>query len=308
MTEMRPSKNIRQKFYTDYNDKSEFASKARLLQSIWRNENGYDFEKFGNFIKLDFAKNTGANFLTDKIFEIVKNEVANKHITGKVIKEPRIWNNLLSSQPLAFNIFGELSINLNLATSVFRRVFPDRKVKHINKIDFEYSPGRKNQKYTGDSSAFDVFVEYENSLSDKCFFGIEVKYAEDLNDKPATHKNTYTEISNESGVFNMAMVEVLKEKPIQQIWRDHLLVLSMFIKNNDFNRGDFIYLYPSDNSNCAKGIEQYKMTFNENKESYFIPLTLEKLASTIKTISNEKWINEFINRYLNFEKISYTST
>lgn len=69
-------------------------------------------------MKLDFAKETGAIFLTNGIFEIVKFEVKNKHIDGKVIKEPRIWNNLLSSQPLAFNLYGELKRDLELATSV----------------------------------------------------------------------------------------------------------------------------------------------------------------------------------------------
>src|SRR6056297_2169548 len=104
---MKPKKELRIKYHTDYADQSEFSSKARLLQSIWRAEKGFDFEKYGNFIPIDFAKETGANYLTDSIFEIVKDEVKNAKNVGKVISEPRIWNNLLSSQPLAFNLFAE---------------------------------------------------------------------------------------------------------------------------------------------------------------------------------------------------------
>jgi len=188
---MNPDKELRKKYGTDYYDKTDFASNARLLQSIWRTENGFEFEKYGNFLKLDFAKETGANFLTKEIFEIVKFEVKNKHIDGKVIQEPRIWNNLLSSQPLAFNLFGELKINKELATIIFKKLYPERNLKRVTVIEFEYSPGRKNMKYTGDSSAFDVFIEYETEKNKKGFFGIEVKYAEDLNDEPSTHKNTY---------------------------------------------------------------------------------------------------------------------
>ncbi len=305
---MKPSKELRKKYETDYNDRTDFSSEARLLQSIWRTEKGYDFDKYGNFLELNFAKETGVNFLTNGIYEIVKQEVQNKHTDRKVIKEPRIWNNLLSSQPLAFNIFGELKLNLKLATSTFKVLYPDRKIKNVTAIEFEYSPGRKNLKYTGDSSAFDVFVVYVNELIENCFFGIEVKYAENLLDEPATHKKTYEEISIQSEIFNMTMLDKLKEKPIQQIWRDHLLVLSMFIKNKDYKTGDFIYLYPSENDNCKLGVELYSQTFKTNKENYFKPLTLEKLIDTIKSFCSDNWIDEFINRYLKFEKINNASS
>lgn len=305
---MKPDKELRKKYETDYkNEKSDFASNARLLQSIWRTEKGFEFEKYGNFLKLDFAKETGANFLTNGILEIVQFEVDNKHIDGKVIKEPRIWNNLLSSQPLAFNIFGELKRDLELATFVFKELYPDREINKTTSIEFEYSPGRRNPKYTGDSSAFDVFVEYENKLNQKCFFGIEVKYAEDLNDEPATHKDSYVYISEKSEIFEMSNLPNLKEKPIQQVWRDHLLTLSLFVTNNDYKIGDFIYLYPSENLNCKLGIEKYKSTFKESIETYFKPLTIEKLVETIKNHCSDKWIIDFENRYLKFEKIENAS-
>jgi hypothetical protein len=304
---MKPNKELRKQFETDYSDNSEFSSNARLLQSIWRVEKGYDFEKYGNFLKEDFSKKIGANFLTENIFDIVKTEVKNKHIDRKMIKEPRIWNNLLSSQPLAFNLFGELKLNLKLATKVFKTLYPFRNIEKIKTIEFEYSPGRKNPKYTGDGSAFDVFVTYENENSQKGFFGIEVKYAENLKDNPSTHKETYEIISEKSGVFDLSQIQKLKEKPIQQIWRDHLLTLSLFITNNDYSIGDFIYLYPTKNTECKDGISQYKQIFKDNVENYFIPLTIEKLTETIKNYCDDKWINEFEDRYLNFSKIEKAS-
>ena len=221
----------------------------------------------------------------------------------KVIKEPRIWNNLLSSQPLAFNLFGELKLDAELTTKIFQDLYPIRNIKNVTSILFEYSPGRKNPNYTGDSSAFDVFVEYQNKENKNCFFGIEVKYAEDLNDKPSSHKSSYEKISEKSEIFDLSKLEELKENPIQQIWRDHLLALSLFISNNDYEIGDFIYLYPTDNTNCKNGIEKYIQTFNDSKENYFKPLTLEKLTETIKKHSSENWIGLFENRYLRFEKI-----
>lgn len=304
---MKPDKKLREKYRTNYYDKTDFASSARLLQSIWRTDMGYEYDKYGNFLKVDFAVESGANFLTPGIFEIVKFEVENKHKEGKVIKEPRIWNNLLSSQPLAFNIFGELKLNLDLATSVFQELYSDRSINQVSKIEFEYSPGRKNPKYTGDSSAFDVFIEYESTNRKNGFFGIEVKYAEDLSDEPASHKDSYISISKKAEFFDLSNLKILKAKPIQQIWRDHLLALSLFITNNDYDIGDFIYLYPSNNTNCKSGIEQYQSTFKKNRECYFRPLTIETLVKTIKLFSSNQWIAEFEDRYLNFEKIKNAS-
>ncbi len=304
---MKPPKHLREKYSTNYSDRSSFASKARLLQSIWRTEKGYNFEKQGNYLQLDFAKESGANFLTKEIFELVKHEVANKHINRKVIQEPRIWNNLLSSQPLAFNLYGELKLDLGLATLVFKDLYPERQIDKVTVIEFEHSPGRGNLKYTGDGSAFDVFVVYKNTLKQQCFFGIEVKYAEDLNDAPASHKEVYITIAEMSGIFKIDSLPRLKVKPLQQIWRDHLLALSLFITNEDYAVGDFIYLYPADNLNCVAGIETYKTTLNELGETYFKPLTMEKMVETIKRHFSDKWIEDFEDRYLDFGKIDNVS-
>lgn len=72
---MKPPKHLRINFKTNYPDRSAFASKTRLLQSICRTEKGYELEEkvegkrkevYGNYLKLDFAKESGANFLTQR--------------------------------------------------------------------------------------------------------------------------------------------------------------------------------------------------------------------------------------------------
>ena len=72
----KPSKLTRQKYFTDYSDKSEFASNARLLQSYWRVQNNIKLERtYGNFLSVDQAYCKQLNFLTDKIRETVKKEI-----------------------------------------------------------------------------------------------------------------------------------------------------------------------------------------------------------------------------------------
>jgi len=304
---MKIPKGIKEKYHTNYTDTTEFASRARLLQSIWREENGLSFGKYGNYLNENDTKNIGKNFLTTRIFELVKNVVNSNSDKKKVIQEPRIWTNLLSSQPLAFNMFGELVYNLELCKRIFTELYPERNIKEISRIEFEYSPERRSPKYTNDNSAFDVFIEYINNFNEKCFFGIEVKYAENLNDKPSKDREEYWLVAEESRIFKRESKEKLKEKPIQQIWRDHLLALSMFVKNKDYKIGDFIYLYPSENKNCKIAVEKYIETFETNSETHFKPLTLEKLVNVTKKYCLESWINDFENRYLDFDRIMKAS-
>jgi len=56
-----------------------------------------------------------ASFLTEDIGRLVKEEIVRPN--KKVIQEPRIWINLLSSQPLAFNLFGELRLEEGFLTA-----------------------------------------------------------------------------------------------------------------------------------------------------------------------------------------------
>jgi hypothetical protein len=75
------SKELKDKYHTDYSDITDFSSRARLLQNIWRKEKGFDTDKrkYGNYLIEDIAKSKKEYFLTIRIFELVK-KVKNKTI------------------------------------------------------------------------------------------------------------------------------------------------------------------------------------------------------------------------------------
>ena len=125
---------------------------------------------------MPLAQENLMNFLTPNIKEVVRKEVQDpQRAQGKLYGRPRIYNNLLSSQPLCFNLFGELCLDLNLATKTIREMSNGR-VDCIVGIDFEYSPGRGDKRYLGDKSAFDVYIRYKTKNGGQGFIGIEVKY------------------------------------------------------------------------------------------------------------------------------------
>lgn len=293
---MKPTREEAEQFNAYYKEDSNFAAFARLLQSKWREEKAYPIGKLGNYLEANFAETTKSNYLTDRIKNLVQYEVYKSKINAKLISEPRIWDNLLSSQPLCFNLFGELHFDLQLATRFFKKIFP-KKVKEIIRVEFEYSPARGNKSYTDDRSAFDVFAEYYNHEGEKGFIGIEVKYAENLNDKPSTHKERYDEIAEESALFKTESLETLKSKPLQQIWRDHLLSIAM---RKDYKEGLFVFLFPLKNEECATAVNSYigQLKNSDEDANGFYPRHLEMFIETLAEIHKTEWTNELKVRYL----------
>ncbi|OGS34751.1 MAG: hypothetical protein A2293_03465 [Elusimicrobia bacterium RIFOXYB2_FULL_49_7] len=297
---MRPPKDERVRFNADYPPDTEFSAFGRLLQSKWRERKKYPIGKLGSFIDTEFAKANKANFLTDNIKQLVTNQISEAKIIGGLIGEPRIWNNLLSSQPLCFNLFGELHFNLDMATSFFTGLFPDR-IDKVTSVKFEYSPGRGNDRYLGDYSAFDVFVEYD--IADKKgFIGIEVKYAESLKEETeekaiATFKERYAQLAFASGLFKTNSVDALKLPPLSQIWRDHLLSIATI---QDYHTGFFVFLFPSGNKQCQIGVDRYRTNLSSEDErlSGFYPRHLEDFIFALHGLYKADWTKELKERYL----------
>ncbi len=144
---------------------SRFMSAARLLQSLWREDKGLPIgvhrspkgkrRKLGSRIHEAHARQ-GGNFLTPEIAKLAFRESVYREI-GAMIDQDRLWTNLLSSQPLCFNLFGGLKFDMGKATRFFQKLMPDF-VASVEGIYFEHSPGRGNPEYTDDHTAFDVFI------------------------------------------------------------------------------------------------------------------------------------------------------
>jgi hypothetical protein len=223
--------------------------------------------------------------------------------SGQKIDEDRLWANLLSSQPLAFNLFGELSADLGLATRVLRRFWPER-LREVTHVGFEYSPGRGSAAYTADRTAFDVYVEHTTPAGGRGFIGIEVKYHEALTDAPAEHRPRYDEVTRAMGCFKPDLVAGLRRKPVEQIWRDHMLAGSMLLGSSPppWESGLYVFLYPDDNEPCRAAVQLYREYLSDDRT--FDVVTLEKLSDAIELETSASWIGEVRSRYLDWQQLS----
>ena len=284
-----------------------FQQRARLLQALWRERRGYEDggggqSWAGSRLDAKFARDTKANLMTQAARDAADAELAAKRGGSKqVIQEERLWTNLLSSQPLAFNLFAELQADLALATRVLTRLWPAR-VSEVTRIRFEYSPGHGDITYTHDHTAFDVFFEVVAPTGGRSFIGLEVKYHEALDDPPATHKPRYDEVTAAMRCFRPESLAALRVKPLEQIWRDHMLAGSMSLHAaGGWEPGLYVFLYPEGNEECRRAVHLYKDILSDT--STFAAVTLETMVAAIEAETDAAWIGEVRERYLGWQAI-----
>jgi len=218
---------------------SGFIKQMRFHQSWWRvfvlaEEQGQwpkskDPEKrIGSTIMA--GQDSGKNFLTENALAAVKltQDERKTHDFG-MMEEDRLFNNLLSSQPLCFNFFGELKLDLDLAVEVVRCFYPA--VTKVTNVWFEYAPlGR----YTQDNSAFDIAIEIE--IGDRRgLLGMECKFTEPFSQKEYD-KPAYREIFQKSDVFNEKYSTYVSSR-YNQLFRNQLMAEAM-VQNGEH---DFVY-------------------------------------------------------------------
>lgn len=181
----------------------------------------------------------GSNFLTPTIHKIAKDR-AEARQDHQTLDATRLHRDLLSSMPMAFNLFGEASLPENVdARSRLGALFGVETAGHSD-IVFEWSPGRTESAYTRDRTAFDVALRIGDPTGPRTVVGIETKYHEHstkettpsaFNSKAALRYQEQTDflvaLAEESGVFKPGWQEHVLATDLRQIWRDHLLALSM---------------------------------------------------------------------------------
>lgn len=290
---------------------SRFMAAARLLQALWREEKALPIgvhrnprgkrRKLGSRLDDESGKQ-GRNFLTPEIARLAFRESVYREI-GAMIDQERLWTNMLSSQPLCFNLFGGLKLDADKANQFFRHLLPDY-VASVEGIIFEHSPGRGNPAYTDDHTAFDVFVTCTTLAGHKGFIAIEVKYSESMSEPPATMRPRYEELTGMVGVFREPAAHALRGTSLQQLWREHMLSRVM-IESGLYDQGRFIVIYPAQNNNCAAAVNAYSthLASDDPVVSGFQSVTFETCLDTLRAIGDDETAAALHERYLDFGKV-----
>ena len=219
------------------NEKTDLEKPMRFHQSWWRafvlaetegQHPGNRNQVIGNTIYNGIESKK--NFLNENIkLSVDETLIERKKYAPGIMRKDRLFNNLLSSQPLCFNFFGEFKQDKIFALNVLKCFYP--KINKVYRVLFEYKP---IENYTNDNSAFDVFFEVGESHK-KGFIGFECKFVDEL--KSDKHDKTeYRTTYEESNIF-LKSYDTYLSKDYNQLFRNQLIAESVLQNNNN----DFAY-------------------------------------------------------------------
>ncbi|MBW8011998.1 MAG: hypothetical protein FVQ83_12285 [Chloroflexi bacterium] len=214
-----------------------FTKRMRFHQSWWRafvlaEEQGEHPIRNNELIGSAIQKGeiSGKNFLSNNIRKAVDETIKERKLFGAgIIEEGRLFNNLLSSQPLCFNFFGELMLDKDFALQVLRCFYPD--LTSVNRVIFEFAPV---ENYTNDKSAFDVAFEVMQK-SEKGMIGFECKFTDTFSQTEYS-KDEYREVYRQSNNFAKEY-ELYISGRYNQLFRNQLIAEAL-LQNEEYQ---FVY-------------------------------------------------------------------
>ncbi|MGX9144694.1 PGN_0703 family putative restriction endonuclease [Mesorhizobium sp. 128a] len=301
---------------------ARFGAAARLLSALWREEQKIPIGaviagtrgdtrriKLGSRISGPAAR-VGANFMTNDVTALAKAELLFRE-PGSVWNEERLWTNLLSSQCLTINLWAPLAFDLDLATAVWSKLLPGF-VQTVTRIRFEHSPGRFQETYFGDGTAFDVLVDIVTPDGEPGFVAVEIKYVEEMLAPPARHRDRYDETTRECGLFIDPEDTILTRAGFEQLRREHVMA-QLMVDNGLASRGKFITIVPRLNrravaSNALYAAELHDATgdqpHDDGRERVgFQAFTLETVVRAIADHGAAEYASALWGRYCDFHRV-----
>ncbi len=270
---------------------TEFRRRIRYHQSQWREAHGHPIgsqpiaprgdgkpvRPVGSRLPLDYARETGANFVTAGALEAARarTSVAEPH---QSFDHQRFWAELLWSPPLAVNLFGDLAGDLALADRAAHTWWPDA-AGTVSAVRFEHSPGRFDPDYLNSLRAFDAAFVLDVDDGTQGVVAVDVNYHEWM--KPETPKpenlKRYVEVAQRSGAFKRDALGSLKGRSgLAVMWLEHLLLLSMLQHpSGAWNWGRYVVVHPAGNVDVADGCARYADLLAD--VSTFSSMTMEEL-------------------------------
>ncbi|MEF8846608.1 MAG: hypothetical protein V5A59_14135 [Bacteroidales bacterium] len=199
--------------------------------------------------------NSKKNFLTANTVRAAEKTIAERQeLDSGLMEQDRLYNNLLSSQPLCFNFFGELMMDTDFGLTVLQNWWPE--LTKLKRVVFEYAP---EERFTDDNSAFDIAFDVKSG--DKTgLIGLECKYTDTFS-TTEYDKSAYREIFKKSRSF-AARYEELKVNKYNQLFRNQLIADAL-IQNKKY---DFVktglFCYQQDESAIKTAKELQNMLSN----------------------------------------------
>lgn len=250
------------------------------------------------------AGDSGRNFLTPGIWSAVQQRMLHGE-PGNLIEPGRLKRNMLSSQPMCFNLFLPQALSTRLATRIWRRILP-HEVMEVVEVKVEHSPGRGNPQWSGDSSSFDAFVKYQRTNGEFGFLAIETKYTDTFSNTNSLHPYSRA-LAWLPLLFSPEGLRNLANGSPTELLRTHLLAASLLntaltepIYGVRFTHGYYLVLHAQSDLECATVLRRYEAGLAEAGRQTYASLSLEAFCAIVGSVAagrESAWIRKFRERY-----------
>lgn len=218
----------------------------------------------------------GRNFLSAAVLEQVNKRLRQPQ-HDQTLDPNRLQRDLLSSMPMAFNLFGEACSHPQSKEALTRLLAPGVAVNaDSTEIVFEWSPDRRSPEYTRDRTAFDVAILIGPDTGPRAVVGVETKYHEDARPDraPSEEQQRFLEaLAEDSGAFVTGWRNAIEGTPLRQIWRDHLLALSLRQHPQRWTAASrYVLIYPARNTSYANLAREYALQLAVPESFSGVPL------------------------------------
>lgn len=281
------------------NSRNAFQAKARKLQSIYRavflmekEGNGPEENDTPSGCMLVNGQSTGKNFLSYDIFKYALSRVDPKlKKEYEKIEEYRLFNNMLSSQPMAFNLFQPLMRYITTNTRIVQAIanlIPEANIARVANLQLEFIPENYAELNNG-RTALDVLITYENTAGQPGLIGVEVKYTDALGLNVGTNAVLFP------GAFIGSATAIQMNRNIS--------LLLAYAQNQNIQNRYSIVLAP-EGSDGKNDVDTARTVLAAHPELIRF-CSLEKFVSDLKSELPQTgyfrtWINSFYSRYLDF--------
>jgi len=259
------------------------------------------------------------NFITRECYEYFESR-------SSMVKldDGRARQNLLSSQPMCFNIFGHLRTLPVTAASLFSRALSNEypglpsTPQVIEIMEVEWIPDEAHP--LNDGTAFDAFIDYRIDIRDnkgrrlridRGFYAVETKYTESFTktnyDRPRYHRMVEEAVT----VFGIADSAPRADnvKLMDRLFGMHNQLLRNILLTNEIRRtgrydyGHVLVIAPQGDLEATAAVNDVSMCL-KNASSILLYLLLEKLIQhAVAEPLLKEWAYRFHRRYLDFSPI-----
>ena len=240
----------------------------------------------------------GRNFITDRIHAAAEKRISDGH----GVQPERARRNLLSSQPMCFNLWAPLAHDLALATRLVRALPGLPESLRVTRVIIEHEPDKKS--HLDDGTAFDAFIDYELPDGQRGFVGVETKLTEPFSQHAYEFRTGYSRwMDAEDWWWRNGAEAQFPDVRINQLWRNHLLGFAMLHQTPpEYAEGYCAVLYHDGDEKCTDSIAAYRSHLRPEADRTLLSWRLSDVVAAwdgaAETPNEERWLTALRLRYL----------